>query len=405
MDPTLQSSGLLKGRGRAVVMVVVLVLMLVSWLGVIDRASTDYIDSSLVQASVAFGAAKLLNALISMLQSAEVEVSMVVFSGSLGLGEMLDPFNDLVEDFSSLMKLSIGSLLVQKVLLGIVSDVFFKVVLTLSGGMVILSLLRPSLAGFNQCARLFAFLLFLRFALVVVVALNGVVSEYFLAGQSDRSIAVLEALPGELEETEAQETDAATARDLAMQAEAARSEREIMLTARLTELAEQREQLTSKHAQATAELEELQDGMETVERINVFSRSPEHAKAIAQVDLFEEQLELLEDEQLKAQNGLAMIQSERQAAQNPDGASSLMDSVSGTFSKLTNPLALGALKDKLSDASDTIMEVMALFVLRTLILPLLFLYCLTVVFKTIWRVDARELLNRYMRDGKEAQHA
>ena len=405
MDPTLQSSGLLKGRGRAVVMVVVLVLMLVSWLGVIDRASTDYIDSSLVQASVAFGAAKLLNALISMLQSAEVEVSMVVFSGSLGLGEMLDPFNDLVEDFSSLMKLSIGSLLVQKVLLGIVSDVFFKVVLTLSGGMVILSLLRPSLAGFNQCARLFAFLLFLRFALVVVVALNGVVSEYFLAGQSDRSIAVLEALPGELEETEAQETDAATARDLAMQAEAARSEREIMLTARLTELVEQREQLTSKHAQATAELEELQDGMETVERINVFSRSPEHAKAIAQVDLFEEQLELLEDEQLKAQKGLAMIQSERQAAQNPDGASSLMDSVSGTFSKLTNPLALGALKDKLSDASDTIMEVMALFVLRTLILPLLFLYCLTVVFKTIWRVDARELLNRYMRDGKEAQHA
>lgn len=405
MDPTLQSSSLLKGRGRAVVMVVVLVLMLVSWLGVIDRASTDYIDSSLVQASVAFGAAKLLNALISMLQSAEVEVSMVVFSGSLGLGEMLDPFNDLVEDFSSLMKLSIGSLLVQKVLLGIVSDVFFKVVLTLSGGMVILSLLRPSLAGFNQCARLFAFLLFLRFALVVVVALNGVVSEYFLAGQSDRSIAVLEALPGELEETEAQETDAATARDLAMQAEAARSEREIMLTARLTELAEQREQLTSKHAQATAELEELQDGMETVERINVFSRSPEHAKAIAQVDLFEEQLELLEDEQLKAQKGLAMIQSERQAAQNPDGASSLMDSVSGTFSKLTNPLALGALKDKLSDASDTIMEVMALFVLRTLILPLLFLYCLTVVFKTIWRVDARELLNRYMRDGKEAQHA
>ncbi|MAP77963.1 hypothetical protein [Halopseudomonas aestusnigri] len=405
MEPTLQQSGLLKGRGRAVVMVVVLLLMLVSWLGVIDRASTDYIDSSLVQASVAFGAAKLLNALISMLQSAEVEVSMVVFSGSLGLGEMLDPFNDLVEDFSSLMKLSIGSLLVQKVLLGIVSDVFFKVVLTLSGGMVILSLLRPSLAGFNQCARLFAFLLFLRFALVVVVALNGVVSEYFLAGQSDRSIAVLEALPGELEETEAQETDAATARDLAMQAEAARSEREIMLTARLTELAEQREQLTSKHAQATAELEELQDGMETVERINVFSRSPEHAKAIAQVDLFEEQLELLEDEQHKAQNGLAMIQSERQAAQNPDGASSLMDSVSGTFSKLTNPLALGALKDKLSDASDTIMEVMALFVLRTLILPLLFLYCLTVVFKTIWRVDARELLNRYMRDGKEAQHA
>ncbi|MEB3736467.1 hypothetical protein ULF88_25755 [Halopseudomonas pachastrellae] len=32
-----------------------------------------------MQASVAFGVAKLLNALISLLQSVEVEVSMVVF--------------------------------------------------------------------------------------------------------------------------------------------------------------------------------------------------------------------------------------------------------------------------------------------------------------------------------------
>ena len=199
MEPTLQRSGLLKGRGRVIVMAVVLVLMLVSWLGVIDRASTEYIDSSLVQASVAFGVAKLLNALISMLQSVEVEVSMITFSGSLGLGELLDPFNDLVEDYSSLMKLSIGSLLIQKLLLGIISDLFFKVLLTLSGALVLVSLLRPSLAGFNQLVRLFAFLVFLRFALVLVVALNGVVGEYFLADQSNQGIASLEALPSKVE--------------------------------------------------------------------------------------------------------------------------------------------------------------------------------------------------------------
>lgn len=48
---------------------------------------------------------------------------------------------------------------------------------------------------------------------------------------------------------------------------------------------------------------------------------------------------------------------------------------------------------------------MAVFVLRTLILPLLFLYCLSIGFKAIWRVDARDLMRRYIRDGKGVQRA
>lgn len=404
MESTSQSSGLLKGRGRPLVVAAVLILMAVSWLGAIDRASTDYIDSSLVQASVAFGVAKLLNALISLLQSVEVEVSMVVFSGSLGLGEVLDPFNDLIEDYSSLMKLSIGSLLIQKLLLGVVSDLFFKILLTLSGAVVILSLLRPSLAGFNQSVRLFAFLVFLRFALVMVVALNGVVSEYFLAEQSRGGIAALEALPGEVENVDVKGANAQALSALASQAEEQRAEREAVLTARLEEVAAQREQLIEQQRQAESKLDELEAGMDTVERLNFLSRSPEHAKAIAQVGLYEDQLDLLEDERNKTQNGLLLIQREREAAQNPDGASGIMDSVGGTVATLVNPLALDALQEKLSNASNTIMEVMALFVLRTLILPLLFLYCLTVVFKAIWRVDAREWLNRSAARSQEVQH-
>ncbi len=405
MEPTLQRSGLLKGRGRVIVMAVVLVLMLVSWLGVIDRASTEYIDSSLVQASVAFGVAKLLNALISMLQSVEVEVSMITFSGSLGLGELLDPFNDLVEDYSSLMKLSIGSLLIQKLLLGIISDLFFKVLLTLSGALVLVSLLRPSLAGFNQLVRLFAFLVFLRFALVLVVALNGVVGEYFLADQSNQGIASLEALPSKVEARDVEGADAAELRELAEQAEQSRAERETVLNARLAEIAEQREQLESNHAAAKAELDKLESGMDTVQLVNVFSRTPEHAKAIAQVDLLEDQLDLLEDEQEKAENGLGLIQRERAAAENPEDSDGFMGSLGSTFSTLTDPASWSALQDTLTNATNTIMMVMALFILRTLILPLLFLYCLGIAFKAIWRVDARELLMRYLPADKEPANA
>ena len=191
---------------------------------------------------------------------------------------------------------------------------------------------------------------------------------------------------------------------MASQAEEQRAEREAVLTARLEEVAAQREQLIEQQRQAESKLDELEAGMDTVERLNFLSRSPEHAKAIAQVGLYEDQLDLLEDERNKTQNGLLLIQREREAAQNPDGTSGIMDSVGGTVATLVNPLALDALQEKLSNASETIMEVMALFVLRTLILPLLFLYCLTVVFKAIWRVDAREWLNRSAARSQEVQH-
>ncbi|MEB3736468.1 hypothetical protein ULF88_25760 [Halopseudomonas pachastrellae] len=238
----------------------------------------------------------------------------------------------------------------------------------------------------------------------MVVALNGVVSEYFLAEQSRGGIAALEALPGEVENVDVKDADAQALSALASKAEEQRAEREAVLTARLEEVAAQRQQLIEQQRQAESKLDELEAGMNTVERLNFLSRSPEHAKAIAQVGLYEDQLDLLEDERNKTQNGLLLIQREREAAQNPDGASGIMDSVGGTVATLVNPLALDALQEKLSNASDTIMEVMALFVLRTLILPLLFLYCLTVVFKAIWRVDAREWLNRSAARSQEVQH-
>ncbi|MEH6542197.1 hypothetical protein [Halopseudomonas sp.] len=60
---------------------------------------------------------------------------------------------------------------------------------------------------------------------------------------------------------------------------------------------------------------------------------------------------------------------------------------------------------RIGDATNNIMQLMAVFVLRTLILPLLFLYCLGIGFKAIWRVDARDLMRRYIRDGKGVQSA
>ncbi|WVM88387.1 hypothetical protein UMZ34_19885 [Halopseudomonas pachastrellae] len=86
----------------------------------------------------------------------------------------------------------------------------------------------------------------------------------------------------------------------------------------MAEIAEQTEQLQSKHADAKAELDELESGMDMVQRVIGLSSTPEHAEAIAKVDLIEDQLELLENEQEKAENGLALIQRERAAAEKSE---------------------------------------------------------------------------------------
>src|SRR5690606_17158379 len=91
--------------GRHYIAIAAVVIVILSWLGVLDSISDDYLNSSLVQATAAFASARALNAVISMLQG--TEVSLLVLS--LSVGELLDPLDDLVEQYSTLMKYAIAS--------------------------------------------------------------------------------------------------------------------------------------------------------------------------------------------------------------------------------------------------------------------------------------------------------
>lgn len=99
------------------------------WYLPVDKYASDMVDSSLKEAVVVFGIAKGLNALISVAQG--TQASMIpgfIFS----IGEVLDPVNDLIEQFSWVMLASITSLGLQKIIANIVVGKLFFIILTVS---------------------------------------------------------------------------------------------------------------------------------------------------------------------------------------------------------------------------------------------------------------------------------
>jgi hypothetical protein len=166
-----------------------MVLVFVSWQGKADDYSKTYINDSLQGAVVAYAGARTLNAGISVLQSTDVGVGFA----SITIGQSLDPINDLIEDFSSLLKWAIGSLLIQKILLNLISDLGFNLLLSGAGLWLIVDLIWPS--RFSIQVRKFVLsILVIRFALVAAVLCNSLVDQLYLERELTQNIAAINEL-------------------------------------------------------------------------------------------------------------------------------------------------------------------------------------------------------------------
>ncbi|MGM8933888.1 hypothetical protein ACS8E9_03285 [Pseudomonas neustonica] len=372
---------------RTLLLILAAAVVLLSWLGSADRTSVDYVDNALLQASVAFASARALNALISVLQSTTLSFSL--FGGvAVTLGELLDPFNDLIEQYGTLMQWAIGSLLTQKILLGVVSHSVFKVLITLSASLLAFSLWWRRGSWAASSLRLFLALLFLRFAMAAVVLLNGVVDHYFLDDQTRQQVGQLDNLPAQVKALGGN----ATVLDTEPALNALR-ERERPLQQQRNQLLAEQERLGHALAQSRRALTELEQQLGGMARLNPFSRSEDHIALLRQVERLEDQQQAVEDQLRPLVQRLADIGQERAAVQEAkaDGATDAIP-LGEQFARAADPETYLAIKQALDSAVDTVLRAMTLFVLRTLILPLLFLYLLIKGLRAIWRIDWRPWL-------------
>jgi hypothetical protein len=74
-----------------------------AWLAPLDSRASEYAEAGLKRALASFAAARALNAVISVVQGTEVAIEPIGVGVVLTPGQVLDPVNDLVEQFSTLM--------------------------------------------------------------------------------------------------------------------------------------------------------------------------------------------------------------------------------------------------------------------------------------------------------------
>lgn len=165
---------------RFVLTVFMVAAVACSWLAPLDAPAMQQVDAGLKRALISFATARALNAVISVAQGTALSVQPLGVGVTLTPGQLLDPVNDLVEKFSTLMLAASVAFGVQKALIAM-------------GGYWVISLALTAVAlawagmHFRRQApplwlsRVLVVLLMLRFAIPVVTLGSDLLWQKFLA--------------------------------------------------------------------------------------------------------------------------------------------------------------------------------------------------------------------------------
>ncbi len=369
---------------------VVLLLVCVCWVGFIDSYAEQYINDSIATSMVSFGVARLFNGTVSVLSTITLQVPLI---GSIQIGELLDPLNDLVEDFSTIMKFSISSLLIQKLMVEILQTLHFKIFLTLSGVAFIISKFYYQSAH-SQAYKLFVFALACKFSIALVAVASSWVDDAFLKDTIETQNHTLLSFPV---------TPEALNRQLDLTAEIKQQTED-----RLEEEKRKSEKLSNdifilegNQAENDEYLLKIEQDIDALSKNkslieNLINKSTEvkileqRRRATLRKNLqIEGEIEDLHEALADTDDSILSLES-RLADDDISTFQSLRDGFSNMAmaaqKKITNFV------DTLNVAMENFINLMALFVFKTMVIPLLFLFGMYKVFQKIWNMDLREKL-------------
>jgi hypothetical protein len=157
-----------------------------AWLAPLDAPAAGQVDAGLKRALISFASARALNAVISVAQGTELSVQPLGVGVTLTPGQLLDPVNDLIEKFSTLMLAASVAFGVQKALIAMGG--WWAVSLVLSAvalGWAWLYLRQRAIPVW--LSRALVIMLMLRFAIPVVTLGSDLLWQKFLASDYQAS--------------------------------------------------------------------------------------------------------------------------------------------------------------------------------------------------------------------------
>jgi hypothetical protein len=164
--------------GKIATIAVALLLVALSWYRPIEVMAESQLGDGLKRSLVTFGSARALNGVISVIQGTQVAVEPLGVGVSLSVGEILDPINDLVEAFSTVMLTASVAFGMQLLLLSLGSS--WMVSAAVTGMALTWALLYYFGKSPGWLSRLLLVLLFIRFVIPVATIGSAAVFDRLL---------------------------------------------------------------------------------------------------------------------------------------------------------------------------------------------------------------------------------
>lgn len=172
-------------------------MVLCSWFALLDSPATKRVDAGLERALISFATARALNAVISVAQGTEIAIQPVGVGVNLTIGQVLDPINDLVEQFSSLMLVACVVFGIQKMLIVIGGYWPINLVLTIAAlGWAWLYFRQEQSPAW--LSKTLVILLMIRFAMPMVFIGTDLLFQKFLAADFKESQSVIDTAEGQI---------------------------------------------------------------------------------------------------------------------------------------------------------------------------------------------------------------
>ncbi|MGB5306835.1 MAG: hypothetical protein WBO57_11395 [Gammaproteobacteria bacterium] len=186
---------------KVAVSLMMVLLVVLSFGGNADKISQEYTETGFKRALVTFASARAINGLISVAQGTEVAVQPAGIGAVFTPGEILDPINDLVEQFSQVMLFSAAVLGTQKLLIEMSGWVWFSALLASAVLFWQATFWMPQLftpRTQRVALALSGLLLLFRFLVPLAAIANEAIFEIFLAPGYEEAIQELEVSSKEL---------------------------------------------------------------------------------------------------------------------------------------------------------------------------------------------------------------
>lgn len=361
-------------------LVVLCLLTALAWHGILDQYSSQDISASVTSAGVIYGTARGINALVSVLQGTEVNIVLV----TLSIGEVLDPVNDLIERFSEVILVALASLALQKIVLAVVSHTLFNIVLLVVAVATGVSLFTQNTRLQSAMLRGFLIVAFFRFSLGLVVLANSWVDATFLDEADQARHLAMEKFQGELRQidTLSRKEDEATALLSSSQQQMDK------LKIRQTEIKRVLSERDGQLKLAEQKLDNLRNRADRLCRISELSPTCPAAvtSAIAERDMIAMQREdavaslaVIERDIEERQQQMACL-TKRQQGENCSFWDSLPDAPNPAMLRQK----LNEINTSLSDFAENCINLLVSLLLKTVAIPLLFLYLLLKIARMNW---------------------